>query len=377
MRRPGRARPRARRPHRPDPLDAPAIRWGCSRPAASPTRSRRPCARAPPPASSPWARARSSGPRSSRGDTGSPGPTGPTPTSSPTPTWRRCTSPARTVRTTSTPSSPCGPGKPVLVEKAFTRSLREAEEVLATARSGGLLAAEAMWSRYLPRYDVVRRTVEAGTLGEVVLVEADHGQRLWPDGPARLSQPELAGGALLDLGVYPCRSPTTSSAAWPTSRPAGRSPTSASTRPRRSAPAAPAGSWPTCGARWPLRRRAPLAWSGRRHASSWRGASTTSEPGAARGPGRERARRVRAGGDDARLPLRDRRVRPRSRGRAGARPGRCRGTPPGGSWPPWTRFGARWGSSTPASDRTRSAVRGGTPPPSPFLSARRRGSRSA
>ena len=94
-------------------------------------------------------------------------------------------------------------GKPVLVEKAFTRSLRETEEVLAAAQSAGLLAAEAMWSRYLPRYDVVRRTVEAGTLGEVVLVDADHGQRLWPGGPARLSQPELAGGALLDLGVYP------------------------------------------------------------------------------------------------------------------------------------------------------------------------------
>src|SRR6478609_6380997 len=94
-------------------------------------------------------------------------------------------------------------GKPVLVEKAFTRNLREADEVLAAAEAAGLLAAEAMWSRYLPTYDVIRRTVEAGTLGEVVLVDADHGQLLWPDGPARLSQPELAGGALLDLGVYP------------------------------------------------------------------------------------------------------------------------------------------------------------------------------
>ncbi|MFL6079340.1 MAG: Gfo/Idh/MocA family protein [Ornithinibacter sp.] len=94
-------------------------------------------------------------------------------------------------------------GKPVLVEKAFTRNLREADEVLETASAAGLLAAEAMWSRYLPHYDVVRRTIEAGTLGEVVLVDADHGQLLWPDGPARLSQPELAGGALLDLGVYP------------------------------------------------------------------------------------------------------------------------------------------------------------------------------
>ena len=94
-------------------------------------------------------------------------------------------------------------GKPVLVEKAFTRNLREADEVLAAAEAAGLLAAEAMWSRYLPHYDVIRRTVGAGTLGEVVIVDADHGQLLWPDGPARLSQPELAGGALLDLGVYP------------------------------------------------------------------------------------------------------------------------------------------------------------------------------
>ncbi|MGB7820190.1 MAG: Gfo/Idh/MocA family oxidoreductase [Ornithinibacter sp.] len=94
-------------------------------------------------------------------------------------------------------------GKPVLVEKAFTRTLAEAEEVLGHARSLGRLAAEAMWSRYLPQYDVVRRTVEADTLGTVVAVEADHGQRLWPGGPDRLSNPHLAGGALLDLGVYP------------------------------------------------------------------------------------------------------------------------------------------------------------------------------
>lgn len=94
-------------------------------------------------------------------------------------------------------------GKPVLVEKAFTRSLAEADEVLDEARTRGLLAAEAMWSRYLPSYDVVRRTIEAGTLGEVVLVDADHAQLLFPDGPARLARPELAGGALLDLGVYP------------------------------------------------------------------------------------------------------------------------------------------------------------------------------
>ncbi|MBM6405148.1 Gfo/Idh/MocA family oxidoreductase [Phycicoccus sp. CSK15P-2] len=94
-------------------------------------------------------------------------------------------------------------GKPVLVEKAFARSLAETDEVLAAARDAGLFAAEAMWARYMPQYDIVRRTVEAGTIGDVVLVQADHGQLLWPDGPQRLSDPALAGGSLLDLGVYP------------------------------------------------------------------------------------------------------------------------------------------------------------------------------
>lgn len=94
-------------------------------------------------------------------------------------------------------------GKPVLVEKAFTRNAAEAGEVLETARRAGLLAAEAMWSRYLPHYDVLRRAVVGGLVGEVVHILADHSQRLYPGGPARLATPELAGGALLDLGVYP------------------------------------------------------------------------------------------------------------------------------------------------------------------------------
>lgn len=94
-------------------------------------------------------------------------------------------------------------GKPVLVEKAFARSASEGREVLERARALGLLAAEAMWSRYLPHYDVVRQVVQDGLLGEVVLLTADHSQPLWPDGPARLADPALAGGALLDLGVYP------------------------------------------------------------------------------------------------------------------------------------------------------------------------------
>jgi predicted dehydrogenase len=94
-------------------------------------------------------------------------------------------------------------GKAVLVEKAFTRNAAEAREVLDAATERGLFAMEAMWSRFLPHMDVVRQAVESGLLGDVLTVMADHGQLLHPDGPERLSSPHLAGGSLLDLGVYP------------------------------------------------------------------------------------------------------------------------------------------------------------------------------
>jgi predicted dehydrogenase len=96
-----------------------------------------------------------------------------------------------------------GAGKPVLVEKAFARSAAEAAAVIETARAAGLLVVEAMWTRFLPHMDVVRRCLEDGLLGEVRAVEADHGQLLYPDGPQRLADPALAGGALLDLAIYP------------------------------------------------------------------------------------------------------------------------------------------------------------------------------
>lgn len=94
-------------------------------------------------------------------------------------------------------------GKPVLVEKAFTRNAGEAAAVADAARAAGVLAMEAMWTRFLPQLDVVRQLLADGVLGEVVTVLADHGQWFEPDPASRLFDPDLAGGALLDLGVYP------------------------------------------------------------------------------------------------------------------------------------------------------------------------------
>ncbi len=94
-------------------------------------------------------------------------------------------------------------GKHVLVEKAFTVNAAEAQKVVDLARSRGLLAMEAMWTRFLPHMRFVRETVSSGRIGEVRSVHADHTQKLTSDPAHRLNNPALAGGALLDLGVYP------------------------------------------------------------------------------------------------------------------------------------------------------------------------------
>ncbi len=94
-------------------------------------------------------------------------------------------------------------GKPVLVEKALARNSAEVEEIFAAAAAANVFAMEAMWTRFLPHIDWVRERISAGDLGEIVNVAADHGQPLDLPDTHRLKDPALAGGALLDLGVYP------------------------------------------------------------------------------------------------------------------------------------------------------------------------------
>ena len=94
-------------------------------------------------------------------------------------------------------------GRHVLVEKAFTRTAAEAQEVVDAARAADVTCMEAMWTRYLPQSDVIRQLVADGVLGELETVLADHGQWFAEDRSFRLFAPELAGGSLLDLGIYP------------------------------------------------------------------------------------------------------------------------------------------------------------------------------
>lgn len=96
-----------------------------------------------------------------------------------------------------------GAGKHVLVEKPFTLSAAEAARIAAAAEAAGLVAMEAMWTRFLPHMVMLRQLLAAGTIGDVRTVIADHTQALPTDPAHRLQNPQLGGGSLLDLGIYP------------------------------------------------------------------------------------------------------------------------------------------------------------------------------
>ncbi len=94
-------------------------------------------------------------------------------------------------------------GKHVLVEKPFTLTAAQATRIAAAAATAGVVAMEAMWTRFLPHMVQLRALIAAGAIGDVRTVIADHTQALPTDPSHRLQNPELGGGALLDLGIYP------------------------------------------------------------------------------------------------------------------------------------------------------------------------------
>ncbi|SFE61678.1 Predicted dehydrogenase [Paenibacillus catalpae] len=94
-------------------------------------------------------------------------------------------------------------GKAVLCEKPFTVNAKEAEEVVQFARDKQIFLMEAMWTRFLPVIRKVREWIAVGRIGEVRLLKADFGFRTGINPEGRLFNPQLAGGALLDVGVYP------------------------------------------------------------------------------------------------------------------------------------------------------------------------------
>jgi predicted dehydrogenase len=92
-------------------------------------------------------------------------------------------------------------GKPVLVEKPFCVNSKEAEDLLAYAAEKKVFISEAMWIRYMPMYETIKKVLDSGAIGAPRLITANLAYPMLHK--ERLLKPELAGGALLDVGIYP------------------------------------------------------------------------------------------------------------------------------------------------------------------------------
>jgi dihydrodiol dehydrogenase / D-xylose 1-dehydrogenase (NADP) len=94
-------------------------------------------------------------------------------------------------------------GKHVLCEKPFAVNAKQARQMIDCARKNKKFCMEAMWTRFLPSIAQVREMLAHGVIGEVRVVQADFGFRSSQDETSRILAPQLAGGALLDVGIYP------------------------------------------------------------------------------------------------------------------------------------------------------------------------------
>lgn len=94
-------------------------------------------------------------------------------------------------------------GKHLVIEKSFTATVAGAEQIIEAARAKEVFVMEAMWTRFQPAILAVKRIIAEGHIGEVRAVQADLVAFREFDPADRLFAPELGGGAMLDLGVYP------------------------------------------------------------------------------------------------------------------------------------------------------------------------------
>lgn len=91
-------------------------------------------------------------------------------------------------------------GKPVICEKAFTMNARQAEEIRLYAKEHGIFAGEAIWPRYMPSRAIIQNALNSGMIGKIHTMTANLHYDI--DHVRRIQEPALAGGALLDVGIY-------------------------------------------------------------------------------------------------------------------------------------------------------------------------------
>ena len=94
-------------------------------------------------------------------------------------------------------------GKAVLCEKPFALNAPSAVRMIEQARKSDVFLMEAMWTRFLPVSSKVRTWIKEGRIGDVIAANCDFGMVLMTSLDNRTAVPEMGGGALLDLGIYP------------------------------------------------------------------------------------------------------------------------------------------------------------------------------
>lgn len=92
--------------------------------------------------------------------------------------------------------------KAVLCEKPFAVNAGQSKEMIALARSKNIFLMEALWSKFLPQYNMLQHMIHEGKIGTIKSVLINFGFTPLPPVPPRMFDPALAGGSLLDIGIY-------------------------------------------------------------------------------------------------------------------------------------------------------------------------------
>ena len=94
-------------------------------------------------------------------------------------------------------------GKAVLCEKAFALNFRQVSEMVELATRKKVFLMEAFWTKFIPQYEMIKMMIDRGDVGTIKLIQADFGFKAPSPLAQRLFDPELGGGSLLDIGIYP------------------------------------------------------------------------------------------------------------------------------------------------------------------------------
>ncbi len=93
-------------------------------------------------------------------------------------------------------------GKPVLCEKPLVPNLAVAQELVSLARERNVFLMEALWTRFLPAYTVVGDWLKARKIGKIHAIQSSFCFTAAYQPESRMFDPKLAGGCLLDIGIY-------------------------------------------------------------------------------------------------------------------------------------------------------------------------------